>query len=423
MIIKYSINLNVIFYVIKLKLTHTHYIMKIHNLLLLLFCIVLFSCEKENNSPNDNKDSFMESDFPMDEGRDTIWVSNVDELMHTVQSTKEGNKVVIIKDGTYELRDRLWLTGNNLIYRSESENRDKVILKGNGMNGSVGFIFSVTGNNFAVKDLTIGEVKYHGIQVHGEKDADNIYVQNVRFYNIRQQMIKGSFDKNKPENHTDNGIVENCLFEYTAGHSYYYYCGGIDIHHGLNWRVSNCTFKNIYSPENALSEGGIHFWNNSESTLIENNVFINCDRGIMLGFDNSPQKGGIIRNNMLYVTRDVGIYLCNATDVKVYNNSIFIGSDYPNSIEYRFSSTTDCEIINNLTNKNIKKRDNANAFLSNNYTTAQESWFTDAKNGDLHLTSSSTDIIDAAEDLEDVITDIDGNERLTGKSDIGADEK
>jgi hypothetical protein len=391
--------------------------------ILLVFFAIFQSCEKDENTTPIDDEKIINSDFPSDEGKDTIWVSNVGELMATANSTKEGNKVVIIKDGTYDLTGRLWLTGDNLIYRSESGNRNKVILKGEGMEGNIGYIFSVAGSHFAVKDLTIGEVRYHGIQVHGEKDADNIYVQNVRFYDIREQMIKGSFDKNKPENHTDNGVVEHCLFEYTAGHSHDYYCGGVDIHHGINWRISNCTFKNIYSPDNNLSEGGVHFWNNSEGTIVENNILINCDRGIMFGLDNSPHKGGIIRNNMIHVTRDVGIYLCCATGAKVYNNSIYNGSDYPNSIEYRFSQTTDCEIINNLTNKAIKKRSSASALVENNVVNATSDWFINPSEGNLHLASSPSEVIDQAMDLDEVKVDIDNDTRSTGSSDIGADEK
>lgn len=396
---------------------------KLFNLIVIALALAVFSSCKKSDENTVNP-MFENSDFPSDVGKDTIWVSNVEELKATVYSTKEGNKVVLIKDGTYELDDRLWLTGDNLIYRSESENRDKVVIKGKGMgNTSVGYVFSVNGDNFAVKDITIGEVYYHGIQVHGEADADNVYIQNVRFYNIRQQMIKGSYDKNQPGNYSDNCVVEGCLFEYTAGQSYYYYCGGIDVHHGLNWRVSNCTFRNIYSPESALSEGAIHFWNNSGGTLAENNTIINCDRGIMYGLDNSPHQGGIIRNNMIYVTRDVGIYLCYAKDTKVYNNTIFTGSDYPNSIEYRFEQTTNCKIVNNLTNKAIANRNNAEANVDNNVSDASTDWFVNITIADLHLSKNIESVVDKALDLEEITKDFDGDDRPAGSSDIGADEK
>ncbi len=391
--------------------------------LLILFSLsVIISCEKDTPSPGSNN-SYETSDFPFEYGKDTIWVSNVQELMATATSTKEGNKVVIIKNGEYKLTERLWLTGNNLIYRSESGDRNKVILKGKGMDGDVGFIFSIAGDNFAVKDISIGEVHYHGIQIHGEKDADNLYVQNVRFFDIRQQMIKGSYDRKQPENHADYGVVEGCLFEYTAGKSFYHYCGGVDVHHGENWRISECTFKNIYSPDKDLSEGGVHFWTDSKGTIVENCTFINCDRGIMFGLDNSMHYGGIIRNNMMHITHDVGIYLCFAEGTKVYNNSVYLDSDYGNAIESRFPQTKNCEIINNLTNKKITNREGARAKVENNISNAEAGWFENIGKGNLHLNGIIEGVTDAAIDLEDVETDFDGQPRMAGKSDIGADER
>jgi hypothetical protein len=396
--------------------------MKMSNIIsLVLLLTIIFSCEKDEVAENDNN-PVENSKFPSDDGKDTIWVENVTELMATEKATKDGNKVVIIKDGTYLLTDRLYLTGNDLIYRSASGDRNKVLLVGEGMNGNIGWVFGVLGKNFAVKDISIGKVRYHGIQVHGEADADSIYIQNVRFFDIRQQMIKGSFDANTPEKYSDNGIVEGCLFEYTKGHSYDYYCGGVDIHHGINWRISNNTFRNIQTTDNSLTEGAVHFWNNSEGTLVENNTIYNCDRGIMFGMDNSPHKNGLIRNNMVVVTKDVGIYICFAPGAKVYNNTIFNNSNYQNSIECRFDFTTGCELYNNLCNKAISLRNEASADIANNITDAQQGWFVNIQNGDLHLKSTVTEVTDKAMDLDEVVKDIDGDIRSKGSSDIGADE-
>jgi hypothetical protein len=396
--------------------------MKISIIIVLsLFLTLIYSCEKDEVIPKDIT-PVENHEFPSDEGKDTIWVSNVSELMATEKSTKGGNKVVLIKDGTYNVTDRLYLTGNDLIFRSESGDRNKVLLIGEGMNGDIGWIFSVLGKNFATKDISIGKVRYHGIQVHGEANADNVYIQNVRFFDIRQQMIKGSFDENTPQQYADSGIVEGCLFEYTRGHSYDYYCGGIDIHHGINWRVSNNTFRNIQTNDNSLTEGAIHFWNNSEGTLVENNIIYNCDRGIMFGMDNSPHKDGLIRNNMIVVTKDVGIYLCYAPGAKVYYNTVYNNSDYQNSIECRFEYTKGCELYNNLCNNAITLRNEASADITNNVNNASQDWFINVQNGDLHLKSAIEEVADKALDLEEVIKDIDGETRNKGTSDIGADE-
>lgn len=289
-----------------------------------------------------------------------ITVKNVKELMATEKTTKEGNVTVLIEDGTYNLTKGLWLTGKNITYKSKSGNKDKVVLKGD---FKASHIFWITNDNVTIKDLSIGEVKNHAIQVHSELDADNAKIINVRFFDTKEQMLKASGSKNT--NYSDNCLVENCLFEFTNGSAYQNYTGGIDVHKGKNWVVKNNTFKHISFPKGNLTEGAIHFWNYSSGTQIIGNTIENCDRGIMLGFDNSPHDKGLIESNTIEVTRDVGIYLCNATNSKVIGNTVTNTSDYKNSIEYRFK-TTGSIIKNNETNRAITSRNGGKATLSNN---------------------------------------------------------
>ncbi|MBI9099276.1 MAG: hypothetical protein JEY91_12395 [Spirochaetaceae bacterium] len=400
----------------------------INGVLCLLPLLLAIACDvglTEMGIENPGNNVITESELynASDDDNTELIVSSVEELMNTAQSTKSGNMTVLIADGTYILTDRLWITGENVTYRSQSGIRENVILKGKGMNGSIGYIFSVAGSDFTAKDLTIGEVAHHGIQVHGELDADNLNIINVHFIDINEQNIKGSYDKNNiPENHSDNGLVEHCLFEYSAGIANQYYCGGIDVHHGENWVVRNNTFKNIISPVSQLTEGAIHFWTESKNTTIESNRIVNCDRGIMLGFDSTAQYGGIIANNMIQVVRDTGIYLARAESVKVYNNSVFLMSNYPNAIEYRFGSTAGVVLENNLTNKPITSRDGAVAEVKNNLTNAASYWFSDVGEGNLHLSLFVDAVVDKGSTLGEVPYDIDKESRTAGFYDIGADE-
>ncbi|WXR60973.1 right-handed parallel beta-helix repeat-containing protein [Peptostreptococcaceae bacterium AGR-M142] len=347
---------------------------------------------------------------------DEIIVSTVAELMATEYSTKKGNVTVLIKDGIYEMPKGLWLTGSNITYKSLSGNRDNVILKGN---FKTSHIFWITNDNVTIQDLTIGEVNNHGIQVLAEKDADNAVIRNVRFYDIKEQFIKGS--KSLDGLYSDDCIVEDCLFEFTNGEAFQYYTGGIDVHTGKNWIVRNNTFKNIQRVSGTLTEGAIHFWGESRDSLIEGNIIINCDRGIMLGLDSSYHYGGIVKNNFIKTTRDVGIYLCNATDAKIYNNTIWSQENYPNSIEYRFD-TTGTEVINNITNKEIQARNGGVVNLENNIKNADETWFVNLQEGDLHLAKNILSIVDKGSELVEVDIDIDGETRDINKIDIGADE-
>lgn len=344
-----------------------------------------------------------------------IIVSNVAELMATESATKTGNVTVLIRDGIYEMQKGLSLTGSNITYKSYSGNRDAVILKGN---FNAGHIFMVTNDNVTIENLTMGEVKNNAVQVHGEMDADNTVIRNVRFFDIREHFIKGSYS-NSSSNYSDDCIVENCLFEFTGSEAYQYNTGGIDVHRGKNWIVRNNIFKNIqYS--GYITEGAIQFSNSSENTMIEANQIINCDRGILLGLDNNSHFNGIVRNNFVHTSKDVGIYLCNAQNAKVYNNTVFSAPDYENSIEYRYR-TSGSEIINNITNKAIASRNNGTAKVENNVTNALESWFADVENGDLHLTSYIDKVVSKGRDIAEVLYDFDGELREE-YSCVGADE-
>jgi parallel beta-helix repeat protein len=314
----------------------------------------------------------------------------------------------------------LWISGNNLTFRSSSGNRDAVVIRGQGMHGGVSHIFNVVGDNFIVANMTIGWVANHGVQIHS--DSDNAVIHNVHFVDTYEQMLKVSF---RPGDSTssDNGLVEWCLFEYSAGIGPQYYIGGVDAHQAYNWVIRNNVFKHIRSPESALSEHAIHFWSDSSNTLVEHNIITNCDRGIGFGMGNQGHIGGMIRNNMVHTTRDVGIILENSSGTAVYNNTVYT-ENYGNSIEYRFSRTQGVSIINNLTNAQIRSRDGGAGTVATNVTSAQASWFADAGSGDLHLVSAEASVIDQGQTLLDVTQDIDCDLRPQGTGyDIGADER
>lgn len=388
---------------------------------LALMSLLYFSCEKNNDVAYFDNDNSINI-FPSEDNKELIHVSNVPELMATARLTKSGNKVVIIKEGIYELSEAIRISGNSVIYRGESGNKDKVILKGRGINGSVNRIFSVKGRNFAVKDLSIGEVNSNGIKLYVEKNTDSVHIQNVRFFDIKEQMILAAYNGDYSEDFADFGIIEQCIFEHTSELKPNAHRGGIDINRARNWKISNCTFKNINGSDTYQSTGAIRFRNHSENCIAENNIIKNCDRGIFFGFNNEAHNGGIIRNNMIYVNGKVGINICNAIDVKVYNNTVYNASAYPNAIEC-MNANKGIEIVNNLTNKKITMPEDMMSKVENNVTHAQEDWFKNASQGNLHLAKNISDVVDSAITLDDVTYDKDGDLRMQYRSDIGADER
>jgi hypothetical protein len=336
-----------------------------------------------------------------------------------------GSMTILIADGTYAIASTSWypyITASNMVIRSLSGMRNAVILTGQGMKdvapNTENGLFAV-GNNITIADLTIKDVGNHGISVTGE----HLFVHNVRIQNTYEQMIKGT----SAAGGADSAIVQCSLFEYTAGVGPQFYIGGLDIHDGDYWRVNDNVFKNISSPSRAVAEHAVHFWNKSSFNIVERNWIFNCDRGIGFGLGTSPSNAGIIRNNMIYNDgkgkyADVGISLETSPNTKVYNNTIYL--EYPNAIEYRFAATKNVLITNNLTNKNIKLRDGAQASLAANYTTALSAWFEDISTGDLRLASKIASVVDKGLNItSDVSLDINKTARPQGTAyDLGAHE-
>ena len=357
----------------------------------------------------------------------TVNVSSVTQFKNAINQANAngGNMTILIADGTYQVASTSsypYITASNIVIRSLSGNRDAVTLTGGGMvnvapNTENGI--SCIGDNITIADLTIRDVGNHGISVNG----DNLMVHNVKIQNAFEQLIKGTTGGGG----SDNSTVQCSLLEYPGGVGPQFYIGGLDIHEGDNWLVSDNIFRNIASPSGSLAEHAVHFWDFSTNNTVERNAIYNCDRGIGFGLGSSPNDGGIIRNNMIYndgtgLFDDVGISLETSPNTKVYNNTIYI--EYSNAIEYRFASTNNVEITNNLTNKAIQSRNSGQATLTSNYTNAQANWFQDITTGNLRTPSIINDITDQGITIPtDITMDIDKTPRPQGSGlDIGAFE-
>jgi hypothetical protein len=363
----------------------------------------------------------------------TVTVGTAAELQNAVISANNagGNRIISVRDGTYTLTDTLYVNASNVTITGLSGARDKVIIQGDAMSATatVKALIRAAGKNFTVSNVTLQKSGNHLLQVAGEQDADGAIIRNVIFRDAFEQMLKVSIDQNNYSITGDNGLIENSLFEYTAGIGPQYYIGGIDVHGGKNWIVRNNTFRNIISPSQTQAEFAIHFWNQSGNALVEKNTIVDCDRGIGFGLDARGNTGGIIRNNMIYhaankgAFADVAIYLENSPNTQIYNNSIYTEHSYPRSIEYRFAATSGVLIVNNLANKPVGARDGAAGTVGSNVENAAGSWFVNPTQGNLHLAATRSGVVDAGRTVSGLTDDIDGESRPKGAAvDIGADE-
>ena len=370
-------------------------------------------------------------------------VASVGELSDAVNAVNAAGvpATILLADGTYQLGSLvLSLRCPGLIIRGASGMRENVILRGpdEGPGATLAHVFLVQADQITIADLTLGYCRNHGVQIRGESpyDVAGTRIHNCRLVNINEQFIKGSGGSGETVGATD-GIIEHCLFEFTAGWAYQYYTGGIDIHRGVNWVVRDNLFRNLRNPTALpnVAEHAVHFWRRSsepQNIVVERNHIINCDRGIGFGLSNADGgfNGGssVIRNNMVVNDgvgghTDVGIGLEYASDVQVDNNTVYIPS-YWAPMEYRFAGTSNVVFRNNLVNSAIQLRSGAPpAVFSNNVEEVAADWFKDVSSGDLHLTPAATGAINRGVEVHGVETDIDGGPRSAlGDPDVGADE-
>lgn len=317
------------------------------------------------------------SPWAVSEEQSRVVVSNTEQLrnaLKTINQTKIG-AIIELEDGQYKLSGSpLRIATEHITIRSKSGIRDNVIITGDAMGEGLGNLIDVSADYFSIIGLTLKNSRWHLIQVRAEKDVDFFLMDNCVLQDAGQQLLKVSGGKSGP--YSEFGIIQNSLFQYTAGIGPNFYIGGIDAHRSIDWLVKDNVFKNIASPAKQVAEHAIHFWYDSSDIRTIGNVIINSDRGIGYGLSNreNQSRGGIISNNVIIHTAndhpfaDVGIALESSPETVVSNNIIFSTSTYPNAIEYRFKRTQGVVIQGNITNKAIKKRNGAQGTVINNNT-------------------------------------------------------
>ncbi len=361
-------------------------------------------------------------------------VSSVSELLQAVIDTRHGGDLtIIIRDGYYHLSGQyMRITVNGVTIRSQSGDRDSVILDGHYQSSE---IFQIVASDITIADLTLKRAKNHPVHISGGNNSDvmNVLLDNLHIIDPGEQAIKINASGRYK---TTTSVIKNSLIELTSAgrnfvehdrsNSHPCYTGGIDAHKAIGWTIQNNEIRGFWC-SSGLSEHAIHFWDNSSDTIVERNLIFDCDRGIGFGLGKKGHNGGIIRNNMISQIKnhshsDVGIGLESATGAKIYNNTVFLAHDYPNAIEYRFTKSNNLTIINNLSNRSITSKNGASAIhISHNVTNAAANWFQNVTTGDLHLSKRQKTVIDSGLKISGLNDDFDKQFR-PHHPDIGADE-
>ncbi len=381
-----------------------------------------------------------------------IQPSQADQLRGLVSSSSSGT-TLLLHDGYYDLSGgdgshRLSFNTPNVTLRSASGNREAVILDGAyGTNELV----SIHASNVVIADLTLKRAYDHPIHISGPsgQPITGVTIHNVRITDPGQQAIKINPVSG---GYADLGTIECSLIELTdTGRTQVRGCytGGIDAHQAWGWAIRRNRIQGFWCAE-GLSEHGVHFWSSSRGTIVEENVILDCARGIGFGlgstgtsrdYPDNPYPGvdyvghydGVIRNNFITAADsrlfqsdsgfDTAIGLEQAHGTGIYHNSA-VSTETPrsSSIEWRFENTL-AEIANNLVSHTLRARDGAAASLTTNLAGASLDWFVEPTLGDLHLTSDAAGPIDNGTSLPSGIADGDIDlEPRDDPPDAGADE-
>jgi hypothetical protein len=367
--------------------------------------------------------------------------------LQTAMGNLQSGDTILLTNGTYNLTSSLYVNGRNNVTIRGISGSTNVVLVGKGMNntnyGNVPFGIWSNGTNTTIAHLTIRDTWDNEIIFNAGAQSPLVYC--VQLLNAGSQFIKSNPTDVTNGIGVNNGIVEYCWFEYTGSPpgdhgSGVGYFNGISAHAAQNWIIRGNLFKNLHNPDSAayLWNPAVLFWNHSANTLTEQNTFLNVDRAVAYGLQNTTpffdHAGGAIRNNfvclvpgLMSASRTAGsdgsLIAWNSPGTQIDHNSVLLNSNEFYAVEFRFSTTTNGTARNNLADAPIHLRDSATATLTSNLVTAVPAMFANPANADLHLVASATNAIDNGLTLSTVTNDFDGDRRPRGlRSDIGADE-
>lgn len=354
-----------------------------------------------------------------------IRVENVAQLHRALDDANRagGGCTLWLEEGIYAVERTLQVSAPAIALVSASRQRHAVVLRGDGMSAHarIGNVLRVSAADFALRGVTVERCRHHAVQIAGEAGAHRPRLVDCVFRDTFEQLVKVSGAWPRQSVPCEGGLIDQCLFEYTAGIGPQYYIGGVDGHECSGWTVRRNVFRHIASPGHHIAEHAIHFWGTQDIT-VEGNLIIDCDRGIGFGMGRERSvRGGAIRNNVIHHRAnghpfaDVGIILESSPGIDVLHNTVFQEHGYPRAIEYRFTGTQGGRIINNLTNRAIASRDGGSATVVNNLERAQGSLFRDVSGSDLRLRAPAIGVADAGMPLPEAGSDFDGRPRRPGR--------
>jgi hypothetical protein len=346
------------------------------------------------------------------------------------------NSTLLIEPGIYKLDRPLVLRKKQgITIRSINGDPTSVTLQGKGWDVGTerdDIIHVADCDGVFIHGVTFAEARSYGIKVQAEDGPRNIHIMNCRFRNIGVRAIKGSAG-NDPTIRAVNGSIRYCDFENTKTPPADWlfngdYISAIDMMALERWTIDHNTFRNIKG-RNGGGRAAVFIWVRSRNVRVYSNLIINCDRGISFGNPgqstaNKPGEqltyvaNSTIQNNMITGGADCGIELWHVDGIKVLHNSTWRPERNFNRGIRIGAGATNTLVQNNLIHGGIQI-EGGSAQVTNNLAKHLDRYFTNPETGDLSLTSTATEAIDAAIPLDQALLDIRARNRV-GKPDLGA---
>ena len=331
-------------------------------------------------------------------GTRIVNVATEPQLQAAMGDLQHGD-TLLLADGTYNLTSSLYINGRNDVTIRGTAGSTNVVLAGKGMDnagyGGAPFGIWSNGTNTTIAHLTVRDTYDNEIIFNPGAQSPHIYC--VRLLNAGSQFIKSNPTDVNAGSGVNNGVVEYCWFEYTGSPpgdhgSGVGYFNGISAHAAQNWIIRANLFKNLHNSDTAayLWNPAVLFWRHSVNTVTEQNLFLNVDRAVAYGLDNTTpyfdHAGGAIRNNFVYLApalmsagrkagSDASLIAWNSPGTRIDHNTVLLNSNEFYAVEFRFATTTNGAARNNLADAPIHLRDSAAASMNGNLLSAVPGMF------------------------------------------------
>ena len=281
----------------------------------------------------------------------------------------------------------------------------------------------------------------HAFHVTG--DAEFTWIHHNRAYGFNAHIKANGTDTgpNGERVWPDDVVVEYNEFYNPSARATDHPVTFIDVVGGRRWQVRGNYLHDFAKAGGDTVSYAAFLKGNSRDGLFERNLVV-CEQlhtgqvrlGLSFGGggsgpDNicedaicSPEhQGGTMRNNIIaHCPADVGIYVNEGADSRIYNNTLYRTS----GIDMRFVASTG-EVRNNLLTGQIRNRDGATANFASNLAQVSEgefqAWFVDPDALDFSLAvGGGAAFVDLGESLAEVVDDYCANIRDDGSHDLGA---